>query len=107
MEKTAAEEAISQFEIIVDLYDEQFSDRGMTNVERRELNRDLRAALVDRTTGEAASKLDASGQGQGVWAYLKLRRWFRAATGMAKMERRSKLDRRSKPINQIKANQLR
>ena len=86
---------ISSYEAIVELYDKQYPNalNGIAAAEWKGVNRDCWAALVDRTTGEAASKVDSSGQGQGLFAYVKLRRRFAASTGIGKVECRAKLKR--------------
>ena len=84
IEKKAKEEMNSSHETIVELYDMLRPSDGMIAAEWKEVNRDFGAALVDMTTGEAVSKVDSSGQGQGLYAYVRLHRWLTASTGMGK-----------------------
>ena len=78
-------------EAIIELYDGEHTLRDMSNEAWRGLNRDLRASLADRTTNEAATKVQTPGQGQGARAYVKVFSWFAKTTGQAKVGRRTKV----------------
>ena len=52
---------------------------------------DLWAALVHLSSGEAAAKVDHSGQGEGLVAYIGVWKWFNAYANVQKYERRVKV----------------
>ena len=54
-----------------------------------ECNRDLWSLLVAKAEGEAVSKMKACNQGDGLWAYKRLHKWFTRTTAQGKSVRRS------------------
>ena len=63
----------------------------MTCPEWSQFNKDLWAALVHLSSGEAAAKVDHSGQGEGLVAYIRVWNWFNANANVQKYERRMKV----------------
>ena len=66
-------------------------DGQMTSLEWNQFNKDLWAALVHLSAGEAAAKVDHSGQGQGLMAYLRVWNWFNANANVQTYEHRMKV----------------
>ena len=59
--------------------------------EERDLNRDkfeedLYVVLIDKTEGEALTRVRAAAHGKGISAYMNLYKWFTGTTGMAVTE---------------------
>ena len=63
---------------ISELYDLKYPAGLITLEEWSQLNKDMRAALVNLPSGEAAAKVDHSGQGEGLIAYIRLWSWYNA-----------------------------
>ena len=59
--------------------------------EWNQLNRDLWSALVHLSSGEAGQKVDNSGQGEGLIAYLRLVSWYNANSSDRKYEFRNQV----------------
>ena len=60
------------------LYDEKRPSGTMSCPEWSQFNKDLWAAHVHLSSGEAAAKVDHSGQGEGLVAYIRVWNWFNA-----------------------------
>jgi len=84
------EENIDSFNAIGRLYEEKRPSGTRGFSEFNDLNRDLWAALIHRTSGEARKKINNCGQGQGLFAYLKIWRWYTSQTTTMQAESRSK-----------------
>ena len=76
---------------VSDLYDEKRPDGQMPTMEWNQFNKDLWAALVHLSAGEAAAKVDHNGQGEGLMAYLRVWNWFNANANVQKYEHRMKV----------------
>ena len=63
----------------------------MTIMEWTQFNKDLWAALVHLSAGEAAAKVDHSGQGEGLMAYLRVSNSFNANANVQKYDHRMKV----------------
>merc|ERR1712086_1086350 len=83
-------ENIDAFNAIGRLYQEEKPTVGRVFSELLDLNRELWAALIHRTGGEARKKINDCGQGQGLFAYLKIGRWYTSQTTTMQAESRSK-----------------
>ena len=55
------------------------------------LDRDLWVALVDKSEGEAYDRVKGAGQGEGLWAYLRLYKWFSKTSSLGLIQRRRAL----------------
>ena len=69
---------------VSELYDEKRPGGLITLQERSHLNKDLWAALVNLSSGEAAAKVDRSGQGEGLIAYIRIWSWYNANSSVLK-----------------------
>ena len=76
---------------VSELYDEKRPSGTMTCPEWSQFNKDQWAALVHLSSGEAAAKVDHSGQGEGLVAYIRVWNWFNANANVQKYERRMKV----------------
>ena len=72
------EHIIDPFNAMGRLYEEKRPSRIRSFSEFNDLNRELWAALIHRTSGEARKKINNCGQGQGLFAYLKIWRWHKS-----------------------------
>ena len=61
---------------VSELYDSKHPAGLITLQVWSQLNKDLWAALVHLYSGEAAAKVDRSGQGEGLVAYIRLWFWY-------------------------------
>ena len=75
---------------VSDLYDDKHPDGQITIMGRSQFNEDLWASLVHLTAGEAAAKVDHSGQGEGLMSYLRVWNWFNANANVQKYKHRMK-----------------
>ena len=62
---------------VSELYDEKCPNGMTARPEWSQFNKDLRAALARLSSGEAAAKVDRSGQGEGLVAYIRVWNWTR------------------------------
>ena len=76
---------------VSELYDEKRPSGMIRCPEWSQFNKDLWAALVHLSSGEAAAKVDHSGQGEGLVAYIRVWNWFNANANVQKYERRVKV----------------
>ena len=60
------------------------------NCDVNQINNDLYYVLVEKTTGEAASKVKSVDEGMGFWAYFAIYWWFVKTSGVAIQERSRK-----------------
>ena len=60
---------------------------GINNEELLDMNRDLWAVLVDKSESEAVQKANSAGQGEGLWAYVRLHQWFNKTTELGRTNR--------------------
>ena len=74
---------------VSELYDETCPHGLITCPEWSQFNKDLWAALVHLSSGEAAAKVDHSGQGEGLVAYIRVWNWFNASASVQKYEHRA------------------
>ena len=74
-----------------ELYDEKHPSGLITLQEWSQLNKDLWAALVHLSSGEVAAKVDHSGQGEGLIAYIRIWSWYNANSSVLKYEHRMKV----------------
>ena len=84
------EENIDSFNAMGRLCEENRPSETRSFSEFNDLNRELWAALIHRTSGEARKKINNCGQGQGLFAYLKIWRWHTSQTTTMQAESRSK-----------------
>ena len=56
-----------------------------------QLNKDLWAALVHLSSEEAGVRVDGSGQGEGLIAYIRIWSWYNANSSVLKYENRMKV----------------
>ena len=61
---------------VAELYDSKYPFGGVTIHDWNQLDRDLWAALVHLSSGEAGQKVDNSGQGEGLVAYIRSWSWY-------------------------------
>ena len=54
----------------------------------KDLNRDLWALLQAKAKGEALQKASAVKDGEGLWSYVKMHRWFMSTTDLGKTNQR-------------------
>jgi len=73
---------------VSELYEEKRPSGTMTGLEWSQFNKDLWAALVHLSSGEAAAKVDHSGQGEGLVAYIRVWNWLNANVNVQKYEHR-------------------
>ena len=66
-------------------------DQSITKEEFYDMNRDLWALLVDKAKGEAWNKLNAAGDGEGMWGYVRIHQWFSKTTQQGKVVNRVKV----------------
>ena len=57
------------------------------DLDRDKFNEDLYVVLIDKTEGEALTRVRAAAHGKGISAYMNLYKWFTGTTGMAVAER--------------------
>jgi len=76
---------------VSELYDEKRPSGMIACPEWSQFNQDLWAALAHLSSGEAAAKVDHSGQGEGLVAYIRVWSWFNANASVQKYERRMKV----------------
>ena len=51
------------------------------------MNRDLWAVLVDKCETEALQKANSAGQGEGLWAYIRVHQWYNKTTELGRTNR--------------------
>ena len=66
-------------------------DNKVTKEEMEEFNKDLWALMVDKAEGEAWNKVGSVGEGEGMWAYIRVHQWFSKTTQQGKVANRVKL----------------
>ena len=71
--------------------DDRPHERAYDNTDKNALNEDLYYVLVEKTTGEAAIKVKAVDEGQGLLAYFKIYWWFVKTSGIAIQDRSRKV----------------
>ena len=76
---------------VSELYDEKRPNGMITCPEWSQFNKDLWAVLVHLSSGEAAAKVDHSGLGEGLVAYIRVWNWFNVKANVQKYERRMKV----------------
>ena len=79
----------------VDVIFELFRDTGerseLEYSDFEEMNMAIWAALVHKTTGEARKKVNNTGQGSGLYAYVRVWRWFTGQSTTTQAECRAKI----------------
>ena len=79
----------------VDAIFELFRDKGerseLEYSDFEEMNIAIWAAVVHKTTGEARKKVNNTGQGSGLYAYVRVWRWFTGQSTTTQAESRAKI----------------
>ena len=80
-EEGRSNQHLSYCDAIVAVYKKKYeaSNPGLETI-LETCNRDLWSILVAKAEGEAVSKMKACNQGDGLWAYKRLHRWFTRTT---------------------------
>ena len=70
------DDGATQFEAIFTLFEEKGDNPGLEHIDFEEMNMAIWAAFVHKTTGKARKKVNNTGQGSGLYAYIRAWRWF-------------------------------
>ena len=85
------DDGATQFEAIFTLFEEKGDNPGLEHIDFEEMNMAIWAALVHKTTGEARKKVNNTGQGSGLYAYIRVWRWFTGQSTTTQAESRAKI----------------
>ena len=83
------------FECVMDIYDNQGNQYKAKypdiEEELEKMNRDLWSILVAKAKDEAWEKISGVQQGEGLWAYIRMHRWFKQTTEQGMINRRTSI----------------
>ena len=91
VELKVKEDGSTQFEAIFSIFDEKTDNPDLEHIDFEEMNIAIWAALVHKTSGEARKKVNNTGQGSGLYAYIRVWRWFTGQSTTTQAESRAKI----------------